>query len=319
MHSPVGYKLVLRYAISLGLLAYLFYLLDIKQIENVITDTRPVFLVMVIMVFFIERTLGAYRWHLLLTCIHISIPWRIVFKATFISGFFGNFLPGIVGTEIARIITITRSTNSLALAVSTVIFDRALGALALVSIALAAIAFAPRHVPDSVSITSTVILGVLIMGMGAVTNSKIRPFILRLIKRVTPGILQSRVEKLFMMVELIATRRRVLAISVLLAIIFQMLRIIAVIVGAYALNYNIALIYFLLYVPIILVLMLLPISLGGLGVREAGFVYFFGAELMPPEAAFTLSLIIYLGSVTAQLPGMIFWLQGVEKHSFRGT
>lgn len=269
------------------------------------------------MVFALERTLGAYRWHLLLTCIHISIPWRIVFKATFISGFFGNFLPGIVGTEIARIITITRSTNSLASAVSTVIFDRALGALALVSIALTAIVIAPRHVPDSISIAAALTLGALVAGMLAVTSSWMRPIMVRVIRRSFPKILLPRIERLILAIELIATRRKVLAISVLLAVAFQALRILAVIIGAYALNYDISLIYFLLYVPIILVLMMLPISLGGLGVREAGFVYFFGAELMPPEAAFTLSLVIYLGSVIAQLPGIIFWMQGIEKHQSR--
>jgi uncharacterized membrane protein YbhN (UPF0104 family) len=48
---------------------------------------------------------------------------------------------------------------------------------------------------------------------------------------------------------------------------------------------------------------LLPITIAGLGVREAGFVYFLGLGGMPPEVALPLALIQRLFTIVATLPG----------------
>lgn len=58
-----------------------------------------------------------------------------------------------------------------------------------------------------------------------------------------------------------------------------------------------------MFLPIILFLVLPPITVGGLGVREAGFIYFFGTTGMEAEATFALSLLIYLGAIVSALPG----------------
>lgn len=307
-------KLIFRYGVSLALLTYIFSQLDLSQIDEILVNSQPVLLLAVVFIYVLERLLAAYRWHLLLGTIHALIPWRIALQITFISSFFGNFLPGIVGSELIRIYAITKSTANLSAAVSTIVFDRAIGALALMGIALSAIAFAPKNIPVSINIASVVVLILLIVGLFVVTQSKSREKIFKVFRYLSPDIIRPRIERLFLAIELIATRKKVLIVSVFLAIMFQLLRIIAVAVGAYALNYEIPIVYFLLYVPIILVVMMIPISIGGLGVREAGFVYFFGAELMPPEAAFTLSLVIYAATVIAPSPGLYFWLQGIEKH-----
>jgi len=308
-----GTKTFTRYAISAGLLIYLLTALDFKQIENVLLESNFLLLAAVVLIIGLERTIGAYRWHLLLTVIHIAIPWRVVFKATFISGFFGNFLPGIVGTEVLRVATITQSTRDLSSALSTVVFDRALGALALVGIGLAAAAVAPGNVPPFVSLAAGAMLLALGLGFLAITSAAVRPLLLNAGRQVCPAMFRQKLEAFFLAVELIAVQKKMLLLSLLLAVAYQMARVVGVIVGAFALGYfAIPLVYFLLYVPIILLLMQLPISLGGLGVREAAFVSFFGAGLMAPEAAFTLALIIYAGSVVSQLPGLAFWLQGIE-------
>lgn len=312
--SGPRWKLALRYGVSIALIAYLVSLLDIGLVRVVLLSSNPYLLAGVVVVFALERTLGAYRWYLLLSAIHASIPWRIVFKATFISGFFGNFVPGIVGTEVVRIATISRSTRNLGAAVSTVAFDRTIGSLALAAIALLAALAAPADIPTAIRTSAASLLVLFGLGLLAVTNARTRPVVLGAVHRGSPAIIRHRLDRLLLGVELIARRHRMLAASILLAFVFQLMRIAAVVVGAHALGYDIALIHFLLYVPVILVVMMIPVSLGGLGVREAGFVYFFGAALMPAEAAFTLSLIIYGGSVVAQLPGLLFWLQGIEVH-----
>jgi uncharacterized membrane protein YbhN (UPF0104 family) len=49
--------------------------------------------------------------------------------------------------------------------------------------------------------------------------------------------------------------------------------------------------YFFLYVPLITVLAMLPVSVAGLGVREGGVVFFFGKVGVDPATALGMSLI----------------------------
>ena len=95
----------------------------------------------------------------------------------------------------------------------------------------------------------------------------------------------------------------------LLAIAFQLMRCVTPALGAAALGAPLPFIFFVALMPIILLLALAPISIAGLGVQEAGFVYFFGLLGMPVEVALPLSLLVRLCSVMALLPGAWFYLR----------
>ena len=75
------------------------------------------------------------------------------------------------------------------------------------------------------------------------------------------------------------------------------------VLAAWALGIDIALPHFLVFVPIILFVQLLPISVAGLGTREAAFVYFFGSVGVGAESAFALSLLFFAGTILSAVPG----------------
>ena len=60
-----------------------------------------------------------------------------------------------------------------------------------------------------------------------------------------------------------------------LAFGMQILRVAYTVVGAWALGIHLPMLTFVAIVPIIFLIALLPISVGGLGVRETAFVSFF--------------------------------------------
>jgi uncharacterized protein (TIRG00374 family) len=75
-----------------------------------------------------------------------------------------------------------------------------------------------------------------------------------------------------------------------------------------ALGIQVAAVYFFLFVPLITVCTMLPISLGGIGVQEGAFVYFFSLAGMPLAGALALSLLLRFVSIVASLPGGILSL-----------
>jgi len=60
--------------------------------------------------------------------------------------------------------------------------------------------------------------------------------------------------------------------------------------------------------PPVAIFQLLPVSLGGWGVREAALVIFLGALGIPGETALAASLCIGLSQILVGLPGGLIWL-----------
>ena len=54
----------------------------------------------------------------------------------------------------------------------------------------------------------------------------------------------------------------------------------------------------------------MPVSIGGLGVRETAFVWLFGFVGVTETAAFTLSLMVYALSILSALPGGWYYARG---------
>src|SRR5204863_9287088 len=82
---------------------------------------------------------------------------------------------------------------------------------------------------------------------------------------------------------------------------------------ATGLGQRIALGYFLLYVPIISTLLLLPISLNGLGVREGAYILLFASAGISSAAAASMSLAFWAITVCAGLVGgALYALQGAR-------
>jgi uncharacterized protein (TIRG00374 family) len=76
---------------------------------------------------------------------------------------------------------------------------------------------------------------------------------------------------------------------------------------ARALGADVPLFYFFLFGPLIVFVLLIPISFNGLGPKEATAVFFFGLVGMPAEIALAMSLIFHLIVVLTSLPGGVLW------------
>ena len=85
---------------------------------------------------------------------------------------------------------------------------------------------------------------------------------------------------------------------------FQFLQCVSVVAAARALQIpEVTLLAAMAFFPPTAVLQNVPLALGGLGVREAAFVLFFGALGVADSSAIALGLLVYLVFVAASLAG----------------
>ena len=97
--------------------------------------------------------------------------------------------------------------------------------------------------------------------------------------------------------------------ALVLAFAFQGLRILTVIVGAAALGLDVDPTLLVVIVPVTILVSLLPISMSGLGPREASYVALLGFAGVAPAAALALALTRELLNVATALPGAVLHLQ----------
>jgi glycosyltransferase 2 family protein len=67
------------------------------------------------------------------------------------------------------------------------------------------------------------------------------------------------------------------------------------------------------FVPLILLVMLLPVTFNGIGTSQAAFVWFFGRAGIPAPLAFALSVLFVALGVVGNLPGGLLYALGRTK------
>ena len=322
----------LKAAISLGLMAFLFYRFlsdpqDRAVLVTTLTTANYGYLLLALALFVIALLTNAVKWQILLKAQGIPVPLGPLINYTFIGAFFNNVLPANVGGDVIRGFVLARYTERSADAAVSVIVDRITGLLAFMFTAVVAALIAVTIVPgDQASgdvslnrslaqVETVAVIGmvVIIGGFAVMLSHRLRQligklFMIKFLKPLAP--LYQGVSDAFG-----AYRHQygallwAFGIGVITVLLTGVVDI-AIVAG---LNGDIPPIYIFLFNPIIAVALIAPISIGGLGTGSVLYVYFYGLVGVPQTLAFALSLVkqavIYGGS----LPGGLLWLRGREK------
>jgi uncharacterized membrane protein YbhN (UPF0104 family) len=95
--------------------------------------------------------------------------------------------------------------------------------------------------------------------------------------------------------------------AILLSVIIQIMNVLVYIVLSHALDIVVPWRFFFLFFPLITIISMMPISVNGLGVREALNVYLFSQVDVLSSQALSLSLLwFFMVSIISLLGGLIF-------------
>lgn len=237
--------------------------------------------------------LGILRWRALLKVQEVHLPFLTLVRLFFIGSFFNHFTLGATGGDVVKAYYVAHEAKpQRAGAVMTVFLDRMIGMMALFALALIALFFTHKdpHLGTVNRIVWSLFLGTLLLG-GILFNKS-------LLKKIPGGeALMQRLpfypalRKVYNAFHLYNHHKGVLLLTFTYSIVLQTIMICVIAILGKALQIEDTHIkhYFLLF-PIIATLAALPISVGGLGVGEAAFVYFFGLVGVPSGQAFALGL-----------------------------
>lgn len=313
-----GMKAVLalaaKVALSLGLMAFLVARIPLSHVATALREARLEWLAAAWLLMLVSNLLGSYQWHRLLVAVELQIPFWKVCAYYHVGLFFNNFLPANIGGDIARVVDASRYGTTKAAAISTVVLDRIIGTVALAGLALVTTLPAIDRFHLSVLYLALVAFFALSVSLAwAVFHPALLPAVERLLGRVGLGSLSPHLEDLGHRLAGLRGQRRLFLQLLAIGIVTQVSRIGVHVLVARAFALSVPLPYFFLFVPLLAVVVSLPISLNGIGVREGAGIVLFGLVGVDRAHAFSLQFTTYLVAVAVSLLGGVVFLVRIPR------
>ncbi|WP_114576539.1 lysylphosphatidylglycerol synthase transmembrane domain-containing protein [Saliphagus sp. LR7] len=297
-----------RVAVSLVLLGAVVATVGVETVLEGLAELRPTALGAALGLAVLNVAISAYKWGLLLRIKGIDLPFRTLLAYYYVGQFFNAFLPTTVGGDGVRVYSLHAHHDAGPDAVSSVVMERLTGLLTVLAIGGVATAVVADRLPPVVSGTvllalpaGAAVAGVLFTGTG-------RGVLERTLFRVSRFDLGDRLAGVYDAIHDYRGAGRALVPVVVLSLVFRLVLVVNNYVVAVGLGMEVSFVYFLAFVPLVELLLFVPVSIQGFGVRETAYVYLFGAVGAPAGAALTLGIAmqLVLGVFNNLLGGLVY-------------
>ncbi len=305
-------KQYIFFLVKLSISASLIYLLISKVgSKNILKNMgllNPFIFIGSIFLYICSIYLSSLRWKLL---IPKALKIKRLFSMYMIGSFFNTCMPGIIGGDTVKAYYLNRelkssqrSTNikgtppeSLIIAIASVFIDRYIGLFALLFIGLVSLPFGIYY------IDGTPLKWFIPIAFGAFVIGTIAIFTFRIGKGI---------KFFFGIYEYFNIYKKEygkLLKAFLYSIGIQILNIISVFILSKGLSINIPLLSLFIFIPIITIISVIPISISGIGLREGAFAFLLGHLGISSDVSVTLSLLWFLSIVVASIGGLTEYLR----------
>ncbi|MFA5287254.1 MAG: lysylphosphatidylglycerol synthase transmembrane domain-containing protein [Candidatus Omnitrophota bacterium] len=303
---------LLRVGISAVLLVLLFKFNKIN-VHDLIIDIKSAdkaLLAVGFLIFFIIYLLGFLRWQMLLKSAGINIPLKRLVISFSGGVFFSIFLPSTIGGDLVRAADLAGHTQKTKEVIATVFLDRLSGYIGLVIVVILALLFGKGIVQDKVVLSSViVIIAILVLVTLVLFNSFIYSRITKFLSTPGAGRIKELIKGLHHEIHVVRNHKKMIFGNLFISFMIQVIAPASIYFIALSLGIKIDPIYYFIFLPIIGAITLLPVALGGLGLRENLFVVYFAKVGVVKQLAIAMSLLSFAFIIIyGALGGLIYVL-----------
>ena len=257
------------------------------------------------------------RWKMILDAQSMPLGWRKVNTIFFIGLFFNSFMIGPTGGDLMKAYYTARETHHKKTeAVTTIFIDRVIGLLTLALLATAII-LARWHFfmsdPTTRLFAWPVLITCLTLIGGSVIAFSVHIFEvfpwLRRWNHIGPvGTIVTTLERAYSAFYVCRRQPGLLASLVLQSLMVQLLFVVVSACTGRALGLSLPLLDYLSFAPLVGLISAIPVTPGGIGIREGASIKLWSVLSVASDKAFLLAFIPYLFLVLWGLPGGIAFL-----------
>lgn len=301
-------KHAVRFIVSVGLFVLIFRAVDFREVLEVLKASNPWLLFPALGLQILSALVAAIRWHMIMRELSFGKNLPFYIRSYFKGTFFNQALPTSIGGDALRVLETAKVGGGKREAFYGVFIDRIIGLLGLLLLNLVAILINPIFLAKNAAVHYAIIgmaifgfTGVLVLmyagNLGWLTKNKVTKLVHDLSHRIR------RVYR----------SGRTIVTQLVLSIVIHLLSMIAVYFIGRTVGLDYSLLVYMVVVPPVILLTIIPISLAGWGVRETGMIGLFLLIGAQKATILSVSLIYGLILVAASAPGMYFFLLGKKQ------
>lgn len=295
--------------VSAGILALVLTRMDFYQVWVQFQYLSPSFIIFALLFYTGCQLLSCWRWQVVLWSSGHSAPMSSLLSSYFAGMFLNIFLPGALGGDVYRVYRVAQSTKDSEVALVSVFLERFTGLAALSGLAVIGLVPAFKLIGRwDILLLFTACVGSLVGAVLLIASPKLLIWAEPWLIKFRLSAVAARFAKIQILLRTFAQHRQALLLSMGLSLLLQLAIVYYHYLVAHQLNIPISYLELLVFIPIIVVVTLLPISLGGIGLKEGLWAYLFSRIGLSVEQALLLSLTITVLGWMLSLPGAVVLL-----------
>ena len=288
-------------------LAYLIWKIDLSKTLHILAHANFGYFLGAVAIMVLSVWPMAWRWQRLLVArgIHDRLSWLV--RAYFVAYTAGQVLPTAVGGDAVRIYETARRHPTRGGAVAgSVLLERALGGAATLALAAVGFALALGHydVGAYLWIEGAFVLGTLVLAV-ALFSRRMRPLLARTAPLLRKVRLERPIRSVYEGIHAYRDHPGLLFGVFALTLAVQTVRVLAIWLSGKAVGVDLSPRPYYVMGPLLFLVLLMPISVNGIAVRESIFVSFLGNLGVDADKAFATGFLFFVVTLALSLPGAL--------------
>jgi glycosyltransferase 2 family protein len=305
-------RTVAKWLVSATAVALLVRQLDVKGLGAALASARPLPIAGAAGIYLFGQAVTAWRWQVIARAVGFRETLGRVVAWYYVGMFFNLFGPSTLGGDVVRSLYLGAPTRRRAAALNTVVFDRLSGLSMLVLLALVAfVLFGTFGLPQPVVWTT------LAVGIGLIGGWWVIPGVARRLLSA-----DNRVRRLID-VELrpFWVDPKLLVSTSAISLFFHVVQVLAAMLVGSSLGLGVPWTYYFVFHPLVTIFSAIPISVAGIGVREAGYVWFLSSAGNASQERAAAFAVLWFGVLLASslVGGLVFAADGARIPALRSS
>jgi glycosyltransferase 2 family protein len=300
---------IAKTAVTALLLYFLFRRVDFEQFWRTLRGARFALLALGFALLWVGHYLCVVRWRMLMRPLMPVLSFGQALSVYCIGLFFNLAFPTVIGGDVVKMYYAGRPSKLYAESFASTFLDRDAGMLGMMIIACVVTLLHPVTIPR-------IPIALIIWGTSALFVLANLAIFTPAVHDVTTGALRqlgltrmaSKIDALSRAFQTMRREGALLAGSLVISVVNQVLVIALTWVMAEGLRLDVGIVYFLIFIPVITLVSMIPVSLNGMGLREYAYVSLFTAVGLSTESAIALGLLASAVVILSAVPGGILYV-----------
>lgn len=281
---------IIQIFISAVLLYILALKIPFKEILNALESAKFHFFFIALIITIVASVITTKKWQILLP----NTSFLNLLKHNLLSVLYGIVLFGQLSGELVKTYRVSRNNADKATAAASVIFDKTTGIFALFLISLTTVPLTYSHAPwIFFPVLATILIGIIVTLVSFFLPLKYLHSFLAFTRFKTAILSRtaSSIRSVAQSYQKYGTKKTLIK-TIALSLLYQLLLTVGFIIILKSFNASISFINALWVFSLVSILLFLPLSVAGLGIREGSMVYLLGVLSVPSDKALVASLAL---------------------------